>query len=250
MLQPRSQRSETSPLVRGLAALALCCALMAAEAQDADERREEGQEALQVFNDLIGGWRGVGQPRRGSNRGAWRENAEWVWDFQQDEVAVNYVVDEGKLARRARVTWNAEDDVLQLDLETPDGSRRTYRGEQDQNRIRFTSLPDDDGETHRMTITKLNDKRSLVLHEKRSSDQATFFRVAEVGYTREGTRLAVPGGGQRECIVTGGAGTIEVTHAGKTYYVCCTGCRQAFEDDPEGIIAEAAARRKKAAEKR
>jgi YHS domain-containing protein len=38
-------------------------------------------------------------------------------------------------------------------------------------------------------------------------------------------------------VVTGGAGTIPVTHKGKTYYVCCTGCRDAFNDDPEGTIA-------------
>ena len=29
-----------------------------------------------------------------------------------------------------------------------------------------------------------------------------------------------------------------VMHKGKTYYVCCTGCRDAFNDDPEGILAE------------
>jgi YHS domain-containing protein len=26
-------------------------------------------------------------------------------------------------------------------------------------------------------------------------------------------------------------------HDGKTYYVCCTGCRDAFQDDPAGILA-------------
>ncbi|MBS0201628.1 MAG: YHS domain-containing protein [Planctomycetes bacterium] len=26
-------------------------------------------------------------------------------------------------------------------------------------------------------------------------------------------------------------------YKGKTYYVCCTGCRDAFNDDPEGILA-------------
>jgi YHS domain-containing protein len=46
-------------------------------------------------------------------------------------------------------------------------------------------------------------------------------------------------------VVTGGAGTISVTHKGQTYYVCCTGCQQAFEDDPEGVLAEYAARLEK-----
>ncbi|MGL4465489.1 MAG: YHS domain-containing protein, partial [Planctomycetia bacterium] len=32
---------------------------------------------------------------------------------------------------------------------------------------------------------------------------------------------------------------------GKTYHVCCTGCRDAFNDDPEKFISEANAKRAK-----
>jgi YHS domain-containing protein len=40
---------------------------------------------------------------------------------------------------------------------------------------------------------------------------------------------------------------MEVEHDGKTYYVCCSGCRDLFNDDPEGVLAEY--RERKAAEK-
>jgi YHS domain-containing protein len=30
-----------------------------------------------------------------------------------------------------------------------------------------------------------------------------------------------------------------VTHGGKTYYVCCTGCRSFFNQNPEKTIADA-----------
>jgi YHS domain-containing protein len=40
-----------------------------------------------------------------------------------------------------------------------------------------------------------------------------------------------------------------VKYKGQTYYVCCTGCKQAFEDDPEGVIKEAAERRKRERDK-
>ncbi|MGH7134575.1 MAG: YHS domain-containing protein [Pirellulales bacterium] len=33
-------------------------------------------------------------------------------------------------------------------------------------------------------------------------------------------------------------GTIAVEYQGKKYYVCCTGCRDLFNDDPEGVLAE------------
>ena len=49
---------------------------------------------------------------------------------------------------------------------------------------------------------------------------------------------------QRECVVTGGLGTIEVTHNGKTYYVCCTGCRDYFNENAEKVLAELAAKNK------
>jgi len=38
-------------------------------------------------------------------------------------------------------------------------------------------------------------------------------------------------------------GTIAVSYAGTTYYVCCTGCRDAFNDNPAKILAEYKARK-------
>jgi YHS domain-containing protein len=77
-----------------------------------------------------------------------------------------------------------------------------------------------------------------VLYQKRRETSKFLTRVAEVGYTRAGTSLAVEGAGEIECIVTGGKGTIKVSYKGQTYYVCCSGCKIAFEEDPEGVIAE------------
>ncbi|MSR57709.1 MAG: YHS domain-containing protein [Planctomycetaceae bacterium] len=44
---------------------------------------------------------------------------------------------------------------------------------------------------------------------------------------------------------------MSTVYKGQTYWFCCTGCRDAFNDDPEGIIADAAKRaeKKKAASK-
>jgi len=108
---------------------------------------------------------------------------------------------------------------------------------------------EDGDEVRQVTVTMLNEKRTLILFEKKLATASSFNRVAEVGYTREGTRLATSDASGPECIVTGGTGTMEVKYKGQTYYVCCTGCKQAFEDDPEGVIAEAAERRKREREK-
>jgi hypothetical protein len=197
--------------------------------------------ALAVFNGLIGDWRGAGQLRRGSNQGAWTETAEWVWDFS-DGVAIKYDVAEGHYAKSARLSYDSESKKYRLTLTLPDDTTRTYNGTIDKDKLIVESAAGT-GEVHRLTLTQLNEKRTLVLFEKRREAQKTWQRVAEVGYTREGTRLADDGTTGPECVVTGGLGTIAVGYKGQTYYVCCSGCKQAFDADPEGILAEYAARK-------
>ena len=47
-----------------------------AESPSSESPKPAAIRALQEFNVLIGGWRGVGQPKRGSQNGAWQERAE------------------------------------------------------------------------------------------------------------------------------------------------------------------------------
>lgn len=214
---------------------------------DGDTTPQSGEtvsakDALAEFNDLIGGWRGTGQPRRGSARGAWQEDAEWVWKFGDGATSIRCDVTDGKLMKSAELTWDPDHRKYQLATETPEGKERAYVGALDGDRLAMISRPDEEGYEYRITVTRLNRKRTLVLFEKRHEGRQSFSRIAEVGYTREGTRLATSEGTGPECVVTGGTGTIPVMYKGKMYYVCCTGCRQAFEDDPEGIIAEYEAR--------
>ncbi len=238
------RRAIVSPFFRPrrYAAWGIVCLTLSAGALFAG--RPATQAGLERFNSLIGEWRGVGQPRRGSNRGAWRQQGEWVWDFRDDSAAIEYRVNDGKLVRVGRLTYDPDSQAYRFLVDDAQGVERTYAGRLDDKKLVVEAPPDDDGAVNRITVTLLNDKRTLVLHEQRKAGQQRFSRVAEVGYTRKGVRLARPGGGQPECIVTGGAGTMQVTYLGKAYYVCCSGCRQAFEDDPAGIIAEAAERRK------
>lgn len=193
--------------------------------------------ALSKFNDLIGGWRGIGQPQRGSARGAWQETADWAWSFDKKVPALVYAIKDGKQLTKARLTYDPEAKQYRMIAHYADKSERRFSGKLDNKKLQLISEPDNEGVRHRVTITRLNPKRTLVLLE-RSIAPNEYFRIAEVGYTRAGTRLAVDGVNGPECVVTGGRGTMQVTYMGKTYYVCCTGCRQAFEDDPEEIIAD------------
>jgi hypothetical protein len=41
-----------------------------------------------------------------------------------------------------------------------------------------------------------------------------------------------------ECVVSGGLGTMPVSYKGETFYVCCSGCKDAFVENPEKFIKE------------
>jgi YHS domain-containing protein len=93
-------------------------------------------------------------------------------------------------------------------------------------------------ETHRLVMSLLHNNRFVYRYEVKPKDRPLFVRKYQVGVTKEGEPFAGAGDAQPECIVSGGKGTIKVVHKDKTYYVCCSGCRSAFRDDPEKYIKE------------
>lgn len=204
----------------------------------AETKMISAKDALAEFNNLVGGWRGVAMPRANSTEGAWIEKAEWLWEFQKGTPGIRYSITNGKLLKSVRVTWDSASKLYLATAEFTDKSTRLYSGKKEKNRVIFESKADSSGDVYRMTITRLNEKRTLVLHERRRGDAGLYLRVAEVGYTRAGTSLAIEGAGEPICVVTGGKGTTKVMYKGETYYVCCSGCKQAFDDDPAGIVAE------------
>ena len=193
-------------------------------------------EGLRDFTGIVGGWRGVGQVKRGSPQGAWQEQAELVWELKPQSIGIRWNFEAGKEWKSALLSYDDSTKLFTLLATLPDESLRKYQGKLEDKRLVLEGL-DDKKDVHRMTLTILNENRMLVLLERRPEQQSFFTRVGEVAYQRQGTKIAAVGGAGPACIVTGGTGTIAVMHKGKTYYVCCTGCRDAFNDDPEGTLA-------------
>jgi len=209
------------------------------------------RENLKPLNTLVGEWRGVGQLRRGSRVGAWTERVSCAWDFQSPEPAVVLTGQDSQQFDSLRLQWDSKQQRVVLKHKMGD-TTFVYSGDMPEewpDKLVLTSTPYADGTTRRCNIQQLNDIRATVLFEKQTSPTGSFRRIAEIGYTRSGERLAVAGDNQRKCIVTGGLGTIPVSHNGKTYYVCCQGCVQAFNDAPDAIIADYKASLKAAAGK-
>ena len=204
--------------------------------------------ALAAFQDYVGAWRGAGQPRRGSARGAWTEDAAWAWKFADDGPALVMESPEGKYFRSAALRPVGAG-KYELQVARGDNRQVAYSGAPDDNGqlILTTDQPVDDLPARVSIRLVAEGKRMVVLLERRTGDR--YSRLAEVGYTREGSRFG-QGTAYVECVVTGGQGTIPVTHEGKTYYVCCTGCRDYFNESPAEVLAEYRERKEQEAKER
>jgi YHS domain-containing protein len=200
---------------------------------------------LEPFNDWVGTWRGVGQPRRMSSKGAWTEEAEWAWKIDRESAGLQIKVKDGKLLREGLLSYAPGEKKFRFAADLPGDESRTYVGDRSEQGKLALVASEESGAEHRITLHMLHADRMLLLAETKPAGQPSFSRVAEIGYTRKGGSFASAADSYPKCIVTGGRGTMTVEYKGKSYYVCCSGCRQAFLDDPEEIIAEAAERTKK-----
>ena len=218
----------------------------------ADSNRENVVASLTPLSFLVGDWKGVAQPKRGSNSGAWSEKAHAAWHFDDKIPCVLLSLEPGKKSTYIVLATATETSRPIIELRQPDqtpialemtepanppaSKSDTQSSNSPQDHWVFESTPEPGKPRHRFTVRKINEIRMTMLFEESPSPEAAFRRQYEIGMTREGERLANGNTGERQCIVTGGLGTISVKHAGKTYYVCCEGCKQAFDSDPEGTL--------------
>ena len=156
--------------------------------------------------------------------------------------------------KSAELRYVREKKLFSFEIATADGKKITYRGEltpgKGKEQLLTLERADDGAKTNeRLVFTMLHSNRYLYRLESKPAGAASYTRQYQVGVTKEGEEFAnVPKG--PECIVSGGTGSSRVVHKGKTYYVCCSGCRDAFKDDPEKYIKEHEAKLKKDAEKK
>jgi YHS domain-containing protein len=71
-----------------------------------------------------------------------------------------------------------------------------------------------------------------------------FKNATAIGLTKEGESFAAGGSAADlpKCIITGGTASMTVMYQGKTYAICCSGCRDEFNDNPEKYVKKAALR--------
>lgn len=205
---------------------------------------KSAKEAFQPLNPLIGSWKGTGSPegtREEKQKGFWTETVAWEWQFKAKDTWLAVTFDKGKHFTKWELRYQPDKATYQLTATTPDKKTLTFTGpltSTKQSGQVLTLDRTEDGETQRLVVTLLHNNRFLYRYETKPTAATTFTKKYQVGATKEGESFAdVPKG--PECIVSGGKGSIAVSHNGKTYYVCCSGCRDEFKADPEKYIKAA-----------
>jgi hypothetical protein len=206
------------------------------------------REALKPFNILVGSWKGSGSPEGSLDerqKGHWLETVVWEWQFKDDDAWLTVKFDKGKYFASGELRQVPGKDEFQLTLVTVDKEKRTYLGTLKGKQFTAEREIADAKLVERLTFSLLHDNRITYRVETRPATGTALTKKYLVGLTKEGVPFVEVGPSERECIVSGGTGTIPVTYEGKTYYVCCTGCRDEFKANPAKYVKEWEAKRKK-----
>jgi YHS domain-containing protein len=240
---PRADR-----LALALAVVAVAAARSPAAAQD-EPSATAGYEipaAFAPFEHIVGPWKGQGIPTANKLRG-WPERHLWAWAFADGKpVALTVEFEGSKILAKARLTH--EGNEYRLDGTDADGKPVAYAGTLDDKKQNLTlerGSPLPDGARQRL-ILRLNSNqiRYLIWDERQPKGGSRFARSAEMQMGKEGESFAAGAAAANvpKCIITGGAATLSVSYNGQNYPVCCTGCRDEFEADPERWLKKLAAR--------
>ncbi len=215
----------------------------AASADKAD--KVAAKAALQELNDFIGEWKGGGAPEkpRPDQREVWSEAVSWSWRFKGDDAWLSLAVQNGKHLRGGELRYVPEKERYQLTVTDAEGKQLVYEGEIKKGYLTLERADPATRETQQLRMNSAGDGARFVYRAAHKPEGRTLFVPDyQVACTKEGETLGVRAK-KVECVVTGGLGTIPVTYNGVTYYVCCGGCRDAFNENPEKYIKEAAARK-------
>lgn len=199
--------------------------------------------ALQKLNDFVGDWKGTGgpdKPKPDPRDPAWKETISWSWKFQGEDKWLAFQVKDGKQIKAGEVRYRAPQKDYELTLTDAKDQKSTFTGRcDDKGYFTFERTDPASGDTQQVVMnTAAEGVRFIYRYAVRPKGRSVFNKIWMVSASREGESLGAKSGGNKgpECIVTGGLGTITVSYKGKTYYVCCTGCKDAFESNPEKYI--------------
>lgn len=209
-------------------------------ADDAD--KSDAKEALKELQEFIGGWKGTGgpdKPRPSPRDPVWSENISWVWGFKGNDSWLAMNVKDGKLFKSAELRYLPKKKLYQLTaIDKKSNKKLVFEGKVEREILKLERRDPDTKATQQISMNTAAEGDRFIYHVAHKNEGTTIWRKDYlVAFTREGVSLGKVDK-KNECVVSGGLGTIAVSYKGETYYVCCSGCADAFKENPEKYVKE------------
>ena len=208
-----------------------------------DDAPKTSKEALQALNDFIGEWKGNGgpdKPKLAPTDPTWKENLEWTWKFKGDDAWLVINFKDSKNYKNGEMRYLLDKKVYQLTLTDKDDKKFVYEGplDTDKSELTLERVDPDTKQTQQVVMNTAAEGVSFVFRMAHKEDGSKLYKKDFlVRATRAGESLG-PTEVKNICVVSGGLGKIQVSYKGETFWVCCSGCADAFKDNPEKYIAE------------
>jgi hypothetical protein len=219
----------------------MALALRSVPAGEGEEKTVK--QALQEMNDYIGQWKGNGTTDR-DRLAIWKENADWGWRFKGKDAWLTLKLEPGKHFKGGELRYLPEKEVYEMTMLDREGKKEVFEGKLKRARLTLQRRDPDSGATQQIQMNMAGGGiRFVYVYSIKAANRTFFTKEFQVGFTKEGESFATAEK-KVECPVTGGLGKIPVTYNGVTYYVCCSGCRDAFNENPEKYVKEYEKRKK------
>ncbi len=210
---------------------------------DAGGKGDKPKEALQALQDFIGGWKGSGTNAKTND--IWKESIDWSWRFKGEDAWLTVRFTGSKLYKNGEIRWLPDQGKYQFTLVDKQDKKQVFTGELKKDALLLERLNPETKDTELLKIkTAAQGVRAVYDFSVRQEGRTLAFKTYQLAYTKEGESFGTDSNKKPECVVTGGLGTMQVSYMGQTYYVCCSGCRDAFNENPAKIIKEYLARKK------
>jgi hypothetical protein len=215
------------------------------------EEQKASKEKLRDLSDFIGGWKGTGVTKEAPKPKDpfWSEKVNWGWRFKGDDAWLTVSFEGGKFLKDGEVRWNGKNNTYQLTA-TPVGGKDkvVFDGKLvkvgENERLKFSRTDPKTKEIQNFDLWVAGEIRLNYRVETKASEKALAKLQFKYDSTKEGESFGKKEKGP-ECVVSGGRGTTPVTYGGKTYYICCSGCADAFKENPKKYVDEFEAKKKK-----
>lgn len=220
-----------------------------------DSTKRDIPPAFAPLEYLVGQWKGQAAPKdtAQSFRG-WPEKHNWAWMFVSGKpTGLSVAIEGGKVLADGKLSYDAARKLYRLDghAPRPAGAPIAFEGNLSPSGkslvLKQVAAGPAAGRAASSGMLRLtiwpnsNFIRYTMAVDRKDAGAVQFSHAIEVGLTKEGESLA---GGTTEsnrpkCIVTGGSATMTVSYNGQTFPLCCTGCRDEFNENPEKYIKKA-----------